>query len=133
MGDLSPHFDRREFLCRCPDPGCDGKTQPPDPRLIETLEALRAGAGGQPILVNSGRRCAAHNRAVGGAANSAHVRGLAADLRVPDSARRYALVAAAIRLGLRRLGVGPTVLHVDVDASLPQEVLWIYGADGSRH
>ena len=37
---------------------------------------------GKPITVNSGYRCPLHNSRVGGVANSQHMRGEAADLRI---------------------------------------------------
>ena len=44
------------------------------------LDPLRA-AYGKPIIVTSGYRCPALNKAVGGAASSQHVKGEAADIR----------------------------------------------------
>lgn len=49
------------------------------------LEPLRAYAG-EPIVISSGYRCAALNRAVGGASQSQHLRGEAADLYLPSTA-----------------------------------------------
>ena len=49
--------------------------------LVEhVLDPLRE-LWGAPIIVTSGYRCAALNKAVGGAASSQHVRGEAADIR----------------------------------------------------
>lgn len=67
MGDLSPHFNRSEFACRC---GC-GLSRP-SPELIAALEKLRAAVG-RPIIVRSGSRCWNHNKTVGGAAHSKHL------------------------------------------------------------
>jgi hypothetical protein len=77
-GDLSPHFNRREFTCHC---GCGLAL--PSPVLLAGLEELRAHIN-QPIRILSGHRCARHNAAVGGAPDSQHVRGWAADIVVPD-------------------------------------------------
>ena len=49
------------------------------------LEPLRAFAG-KPIVISSGYRCPALNRAVGGASQSQHLRGEAADLHLPSIA-----------------------------------------------
>ena len=49
------------------------------------LEPLRAFAG-KPIVISSGYRCPALNRAVGGASQSQHLRGEAADLHLPSTA-----------------------------------------------
>jgi zinc D-Ala-D-Ala carboxypeptidase len=50
--------------------------------LASRLEQVRALLGA-PILISSGYRCPALNQAVGGAANSQHMQGLAADLICP--------------------------------------------------
>ena len=42
---------------------------------------------GKPITVNSGFRCTKHNAAVGGVANSQHLRGEAADVCCEDNER----------------------------------------------
>lgn len=52
--------------------------------LAEGLERVRAVLDGKPIHVNSGYRCVALNTAVGGAGNSMHMRGLAADILCPQ-------------------------------------------------
>ena len=75
MGDLSQHFSKVEFACRC----C-GRLQV-QRRLIDALEQLRVLAG-RPILVHDGYRCPEHNQQVGGVTNSEHVRGMAADIEV---------------------------------------------------
>ena len=49
------------------------------------LEPLRAFAG-KPIVISSGYRCPALNGAVGGASQSQHLRGEAADLHLPSTA-----------------------------------------------
>lgn len=50
-------------------------------RLSEGLERVRAMVG-EPIIILSGYRCPALNKAIGGAKASAHLNGLAADIRV---------------------------------------------------
>lgn len=52
-------------------------------RTAETLERVRDLLGGRPVIVTSGYRAAALNRAVGGVPNSAHLSGLAADFICP--------------------------------------------------
>ena len=73
---ISPHFKLREFQSR---DGAD-KVLISD-ELLAKLEELRA-YGGFVITINSGYRSAAHNKKVGGASNSSHTRGLAADIKV---------------------------------------------------
>lgn len=52
-------------------------------RLAETLEVVRTILGNKPILISSGYRSPEVNAAVGGAPQSAHMSGLAADFTCP--------------------------------------------------
>jgi len=110
MGDLSPHFSRKEFECRC----CGRLVL--DDNLLDGLEALRKLAG-VPVVVNAGYRCRQHNQEVGGVPNSEHTRGLAADIRLPGLSlqRMYELALEVPQFS--RGGIGAydgDFLHVDV-------------------
>jgi uncharacterized protein YcbK (DUF882 family) len=72
---LSENFAAKEFACRC----C-GKVLV-HPELVRKLQALRSAAGA-PVVIASGYRCAGHNRECGGAVNSYHLYGMAADIWV---------------------------------------------------
>lgn len=69
-------------------------------RLCSWLEMLRSewnkryGEGDDPIVINSGYRSEAVNKAVGGAPTSNHLTGCAADIRVSgmEQALRYAVI-----------------------------------------
>ncbi len=78
MNDIkvSENFKLREFQCKC---GC--QTVKLDNELLRRLQAIRAEAG-RPVRINSGYRCPSHNRAVGGAAQSRHMIGDAADIAI---------------------------------------------------
>ena len=78
MGDISKHFSREEFSCRC---GCGWDTV--DVELITVLEDVR-GFFDSPIAINSGNRCPTHNIEVGGSRGSQHIFGKAADFVVKD-------------------------------------------------
>jgi hypothetical protein len=77
LGDLSAHFSKSEFACRC----CGELII--DPALIDALEQLRELAG-KPIAIHAGYRCPGHNQEVGGVTDSEHTRGMAADIAIPD-------------------------------------------------
>jgi len=53
-------------------------------RLAEGLELVRAALGNNPIHVTSGYRSPRLNQMVGGAKNSMHMQGLAADILCPS-------------------------------------------------
>jgi len=52
-------------------------------RLARFNELVRLELAGASIIISSGYRCQALNRAVGGAGNSAHLEGLACDFTAP--------------------------------------------------
>ena len=73
---LSPHFHVQEFACKC------GKAHDfqIDSALIEKLEVLFSALNCSKIIVTSGYRCAAHDKAVGGNGSGQHTKGTAADI-----------------------------------------------------
>lgn len=83
--NLSPHFSLAELVASqvATRKGIDNTPAAAVvanlTRLAAMLEQVRALVGA-PIAVSSGYRSPALNKAVGGAANSAHVLGLAADI-----------------------------------------------------
>ena len=100
---MSAHFQPGEFAC----PHCGVSLV--RPLLMQRLEVLRA-MHGRPIRIVSGYRCPVHNKRVGGAPDSQHMYGAAADI---DLGR--ATVPEAIRAGFTGIGhVGDRVRHVDV-------------------
>ena len=77
MSKISKHFKREEFACKCGKCGQDTV----DVVLIEILESVREHFGVSVRLTNA-NRCAKHNAEVGGATNSQHLKGRAADIQV---------------------------------------------------
>lgn len=76
---LHEHFRRREFACNC---GCGFDTV--DAETLEVLASVRKHFR-KPVYITSGARCAEHNRDVGGAPNSQHLYGRAADIKVDET------------------------------------------------
>lgn len=105
---LTPHFTEGELACRC----CGRLLVQTE--LLQKLEYLRCLAGA-PVLVNSGYRCPVHNGAVCGATNSYHLKGMAADIRVPGLAVE-SLAALAEQAGFDNIGLYQQhgFIHVDV-------------------
>lgn len=107
MGDISPHFSRHEFRCRCETCGLDTI----DVMTIKLCEIVRGMVDG-PVQVSSGQRCAIRNAAEGGAPNSQHLYGRAADLAVSNPKWVYERLCEAFpnQFGF---GLYTTFVHVD--------------------
>nr|WP_314607322.1 D-Ala-D-Ala carboxypeptidase family metallohydrolase [uncultured Janthinobacterium sp.] len=102
--NLSPHFSLAELVASqvATRKGIDNTPAAAVvanlTRLAALLEQVRALVGA-PIAISSGYRSPALNKAVGGAANSAHVLGLAADISTPK------LAPKALALLIRQSGI----------------------------
>ena len=120
------NFSAEEFKCRC---GC--LVNSTEIELLYALQAVR-DITEESIKISSGYRCASHNKAVGGSEKSSHLRGLACDISVPSSAYAFKIMRAIIvsnrfkRIGYGKMNSGELVLHLDIDSSKVQEVLWGY-------
>jgi uncharacterized protein YcbK (DUF882 family) len=104
MGDLSRHFSRHEFACKC---GCGFNAV--SPKLIDLLQTIR-GYIGVPMTVTSGCRCEEHNAYVGGVRDSQHLYGRAADIYTPIGAQAF---FEAVKK-LYRMGAIPTLGHAQL-------------------
>ena len=107
MGDISSHFGSDELTCKC---GCGFLVV--NPILIRLLEGIRVKYG-RPVTVLSGCRCPSHNAEVGGAGDSQHLYGTAADIQI-SGITPQAIANIADGLGADGVGVYPTFTHVDV-------------------
>jgi len=118
---LTVYFSEKELACPC----C-GEIHM-DKKFMQLLERTRMYAQ-IPMNVNSGYRCEKHNAdpEVGGKPNSSHLRGKAADIAIATSSQRFTILAAAIKAGFTRIGIGKTFIHLDSDDTKAQEVSWIY-------
>jgi hypothetical protein len=125
---LTAHFALEELAC----------TQhreldnTPPPEVVATLrltaarlEDVRRRLGGRVISVSSGYRCPALNRAVGGAATSAHLTGHAADFNCYGFGDPLAVcrALAASDLAFDQLIEEGTWVHISFDPRLRRQVL----------
>lgn len=114
---LSTNFSLNEFA------SADGTAPTNDvlknlTELAKNLEVLRKHLG-QPIRITSGFRSREHNKKIGGALNSFHVLGMAADIQVAKMKPEE--VAKAIELLIKDgkikeggLGIYRTWIHYDI-------------------
>jgi hypothetical protein len=114
------HFPIEEFFCRC---NCGKVFIHPD--LKPTLEQIREKYG-QPMIITSGYRCATYNAVIGGGPE--HVRGEAADVYCAGDTDRFKFLSACFAVGIKRIGIDRTFVHVGISKTLPNPVAWLYGA-----
>jgi uncharacterized protein YcbK (DUF882 family) len=88
-------------------------------KLCALLDIIREAAG-SPVTISSGYRSPEYNRKIGGARNSQHVQGSAADIQCKGmtAAKLHALVLRLYQEGklpgLGGLGQYPTFVHLDI-------------------
>jgi len=119
MNDGYPkNFRPQEFYCKCGR--CSG--EPPDPaatrHLAWVLQQIRDLVN-VPIKINSAYRCPSHNQRVGGAPQSKHKLGIAADLNPrglsPDELHEAIEdLVRSTRIPEGGLGLYDTFVHYDI-------------------
>lgn len=123
-------FTKSEFACK----HCQKQIEM-DSNLISFLYDVRKTIN-LPIIINSGYRCEEHNLKVGGAKNSQHVLGLAADWKIKGfkgkDLERIAIANSKGRVG----GIGRSdytnYVHTDTRPNLIHLAKWCYGPNGSE-
>lgn len=125
--NLTPHFSLAELTAS--DTAVAKKidnTARPDvvknlKRVAEMLEQVRALVGA-PIRVSSGYRAPALNKAVGGAANSMHVLGLAADISTSAmSPKKLAWLISQSDIVFDQLIYEGTWVHIGLSVGKPRQ------------
>lgn len=104
MGDASTHFSFGEFTDRA-----TGHRYGPPAKLLDLLERIREVRPG-PLRIVSGHRCCDHNAQVGGAGQSRHIAGDAADIPPGRVTPGEAFALGAVGVGER----DGWAVHVDV-------------------
>jgi len=97
------------------------------PTLVTLLTDLEQRMGFE-LNINSGYRDPGHNVDVGGVPDSEHTYDPAegADVLCLRSVTRFKMVKALLDLGVRRIGIGQTFVHVGIATDKPQDVCWHY-------
>ena len=108
-----------------------GPVESLDPMLVQRLLTLEKLCGFE-LWIDSGARSLDQNAAAGGVSDSAHLISpktgvaYAVDLACLTSWERMKLVKNALSIGITRMGIGRTFVHLDTSPFLPQDVLWHY-------
>lgn len=115
----SENFKYTEFSCNC----CNELPIKPPPILLQWLEAIRSEFNDSPVVINSGYRCPTHNKNVGGAAHSRHLKADAVDIRVvgvdPGSVYNFADSLVGDKGGV---GKYKTFTHIDARGTMARWV-----------
>lgn len=109
---LTEHFALHEFRCPCGE--CPEIK--PEMSLLIVLEHARKRFGNRPVTINSGLRCPAYNAKIGGAPDSRHLYGDAADIAIDKINPMHVAGWFIEQPYANLLGVGqyPTHTHIDV-------------------
>lgn len=111
----------------------DGEIVGLDTELVAMLDRARHRAD-IPFVITDGLRTPETNTDPNAVMDSAHLKGLAVDLRCRDSRSLWRIVEALMSVGFKRIGLyfsvdegvaSPTHLHIDTDLTKPQEVFWL--------
>jgi len=112
-----------------PDNRSTGKLM--DSNLVHLIEAIRLEIDPN-MSINSAYRTFGHNLLVGGATNSAHKSGKAADVSVrvrssfiPSDNKRYEIVKLAMKYGANQIGIHKNFIHIGYDTTKNSR-LWLY-------
>lgn len=114
----SKYFPVHEF----DSPDAPGSGHNISQALVNILDSMRE-EDGRPMIITSGVRTEKHNKLIGGVPNSAHLRGLAVDIKCPNSEYRYRIISMALARGVKRFEIAPAHVHIDIDPTLPQPVM----------
>ena len=114
---LTTHFNVSEFKCKC---GGNHDTLL-DIELVNKLEQLHKALNCSKIIVNSGYRCSAHDKNVGGNGYGQHTKGTAADIVCYDQSGKK-ISSKIVSCAAQDVGFGGianidstyTAAHVDV-------------------
>lgn len=134
---LSKNFNLDEFVSD-EDPKRPGAKELANlKKLCElVLEPLRAILGG-PVIVTSGYRSVEHNARVGGAPQSQHLLGIAADISVPGDLDDQVAIAKILFKNPAVGGIGlyshKRIIHVDIRKRAEGgPAIWLHSPTGAK-
>lgn len=81
-----------------------------DREMFYPIQKIRNMYG--PVTINSGYRTSSHNKAVGGASSSMHLKGQAADIKI-NGKSPLEVASLAYALGFKRIIIYSNFVHID--------------------
>jgi hypothetical protein len=109
MERVLQEIEDARLKCRC---GCGHDC---NPSLKDALRSLEEKLK-RKLIINSGARCAAHNKSVKGASSSLHISGLAIDVHTSGVIDQDVVISTAREVGFRGIGrgYGGRMVHLDL-------------------
>ena len=95
-----------------------------DVGLVKMLDQARELAG-IPFIITSGFRTPGENAMAGGVKDSAHLKGIAVDLRCSSSRERFLILKGLFSVGFPRIGIYKNHIHADIDVIKDLNVCWL--------
>lgn len=137
---MTQHFSLEEFLYSKTAVEKNIKNYPNTIELVHlielgaSLERVRAFLGNFPLIITSGYRCDALNKAVGGAPNSAHLHGYAADFKVFGTEDLFTCFERLYDLDMHinECIYEDTVIHIDITPSSERNFMVMKMKDGRK-
>lgn len=132
---LSPSFMLDEFITSAEGERAGIDNTPPPPVILQlkrlctlALQPLRDELQ-RPVVISSGFRCPRLNRLIGGASDSAHMYGRAADVKVPGMhPKEVCAIVQRLRLPFDRLIYEGTWTHIGIEDEGAQPRGWVMTA-----
>ena len=94
-----------------------------DPEFLERIDALRLMCN-FPFVITSGYRDPTHPIEAAKTKPGTHAQGIACDIKVDTSDKRYTLINNALLMGFSGIGVDSEFIHLD--QRLTTRVMWVY-------
>jgi len=110
-------FDLSEFDCQE-----TGKNEM-HPDFLHRIDHLR-GKCDFPFVITSGYRDPSHSIEAKKPKPGTHAQGIAADIKITNSADRFMIVDQAIFAGFSGIGIAKDFVHLDIRDTTP--VIWLY-------
>lgn len=114
---MAVYFTDKELACPC----CGVSKMSKE--FVNKLDKVREKIG-QPMMVNSGYRCAKHNQQIGGVNNSPHVAGVAVDIKIKDNHYAREILDSAVELGFIGIELCDKHIHLDDMQRKSGKVVW---------
>ena len=127
MGDLSEHYNKKDFICKCSD--CKGEEYRIHLGLVGALEFMGAYFKKIPQVL-AGFWCEEYNEKVNGGRKSSHIQGKAVHFRIEGIPLNEVFKYVEANLPeAKGIGYYPDDNFIHIDSRKTQRELWVKEKD----